>query len=293
MEARIIETWTPNSTVHCRPWTIGRWVWLTYGDLTYQWLTSTQTWTPRSVFCRPPSLPLHDSRLQVWQLTYIDHESMVHVLGLQLWGEIRIPEVLGSNTQTSSLYLKLRLTDLGLEVLVFEPYAWSNKTCKCNVMNHRLSISAVTHKVLSLAEGDLRSIKYRPRSWGLDGRKSLVYQVFIGQSDTTSYGPRSTVNCTIGCPGLDNPGFQWFSNLHCPRSTVGWGLKIKSWPINSAIANFTVFGHTFTIKIDSNLRKKFLDPWVGPKNKFWNPPKNQYWNCRKKHQKKNTKPMKI
>ena len=103
MEARIIETWTPNSTVHCRPWTIGRWVWLTYGDLTHQWLPSTQTWTPRSVFCRPPSLPLHDSRLQVWQLTYLDHESMVHVLGLQLWGEIRIPEVLGSNTKTSSL----------------------------------------------------------------------------------------------------------------------------------------------------------------------------------------------
>ena len=47
---------------------------------------------------------------------------MVHVLGLQLWGEIRIPEVLGSNTQTSSLYPKLRLTDLGLEVLIFEPY---------------------------------------------------------------------------------------------------------------------------------------------------------------------------
>ena len=53
----------------------------------------------------------------------LDHESMVQVLGLRLWGEIRIPEVLGSNTQTSSLYLKLRLTDLGLEVLVFEPYA--------------------------------------------------------------------------------------------------------------------------------------------------------------------------
>ena len=28
---------------------------------------------------------------------------MVHVLGLQLWGEIRIPKVLGSNTKTSSL----------------------------------------------------------------------------------------------------------------------------------------------------------------------------------------------
>ena len=28
---------------------------------------------------------------------------MVRVLGLQLWGEIRIPEVLGSNTKTSSL----------------------------------------------------------------------------------------------------------------------------------------------------------------------------------------------
>ena len=140
-------------------------------------------------------------------------------------------------------------------------------------MNHRLSMSAVTHKVLSLAEEDLRSTKYRPRSWGLDGRKSLVYQVFIGQSDTTSYGPRSTVNCTIGCPGLDNPGFQWFSNLHCPRSTVGWRLKIKGWPIDSVIANFTVFGHTFTIEIDSNLRKKFLDPWVGPPKENPNPPK--------------------
>ena len=93
----------PNSTVYWRPWTIGRWVWLTYGDLTHQWLPSTQTWTPRSVLCRPPNLPLHNSRLQVWQLTYLDHESMVHVLGLQLWGEIRIPQVLGSNTKTSSL----------------------------------------------------------------------------------------------------------------------------------------------------------------------------------------------
>ena len=46
---------------------------------------------------------------------------MVHVLGLQLWGEIRIPEVLGSNTQTSSLYLKLRLTDLGLDIVNFYP----------------------------------------------------------------------------------------------------------------------------------------------------------------------------
>ena len=47
---------------------------------------------------------------------------MVQVLGLQLWGEIRIPQVLGPITQTSSLYPKLTLTDLGLEVLVFESY---------------------------------------------------------------------------------------------------------------------------------------------------------------------------
>ena len=40
LEARIIETWMPNSTGHCRPWTLGRWVSLTYRDLTYQWLPS-------------------------------------------------------------------------------------------------------------------------------------------------------------------------------------------------------------------------------------------------------------
>ena len=84
-------------------------------------------------------------------------------------------------------------------------------------------MSAVTHKVLSLAEEDLRSAKYRPRSWGLDGRKSLVYQVFIGQSDTTSYGPRSTVNCTIGCPGLQKvPFFKWQKmGLRAPKSKNG------------------------------------------------------------------------
>ena len=62
---------------------------------------------------------------------------MVQVLGLRLWGEIRIPEVLGSNTQTSSLYPKLRLTDLGLEVFQiqgYEPYP------------NGLSMSAVTHR---------------------------------------------------------------------------------------------------------------------------------------------------
>ena len=55
LKTRIIETWTPTSTVPRRPWTSGRWVWLTYGDLTYQWLPSIQTWTPMSVFCRPQS----------------------------------------------------------------------------------------------------------------------------------------------------------------------------------------------------------------------------------------------
>ena len=84
-------------------------------------------------------------------------------------------------------------------------------------------MSAVTHKVLSLAEEDLRSAKYRPRSWGLDGRKSRVYQVFIGQSDTMSYGPRSTVNCTIGCPGLQKvPFFKWQKmGLRAPKSKNG------------------------------------------------------------------------
>ena len=80
---------------------------------------------------------------------------MVQVLGLRLWGEIRIPQVLGSNTQTSSLYPKQRLTDLGLEVFQiqdYEPYP------------NGLSMSAVTHKVLNLVVEDRRSAKYIPRS---------------------------------------------------------------------------------------------------------------------------------
>ena len=75
-------------------------------------------------------------------------------------------------------------------------------------------MSTVRLGVLSRAEVDLGSAKYRPRSSGLDGRQSLVRQVSVGQSDPTSYGPWSAVNFTIRLPGLDNPGFQWFSNLH-------------------------------------------------------------------------------
>ena len=52
-KGHFLQTWTPNSTVHCRPWTIGHCVWLTYEDLIYPWFSSTETSTPRSVFCRP------------------------------------------------------------------------------------------------------------------------------------------------------------------------------------------------------------------------------------------------
>ena len=40
----------------------------------------------------------------------------------------------------------------------------------------------------------------------------------------------------------------------------GWGYKTKSWPIHSALANFTAFGYTFAIKIVSNPKKKVLKP---------------------------------
>ena len=76
-------------------------------------------------------------------------------------------------------------------------------------------MSTVRLGVLSRAEVDWGSAKYRLRSSGLGGSQSVVCQVSIGQSDLTSYGSRSAVNCTIGRPGLDNPGLQWFSNLHC------------------------------------------------------------------------------
>ena len=40
----------------------------------------------------------------------------------------------------------------------------------------------------------------------------------------------------------------------------GWGYKTKSWPIHSALANFTAFGNTFAIKIVSNPKKSFQAP---------------------------------
>ena len=43
---------------------------------------------------------------------------------------------------------------------------------------------------------------------------------------------------------------------------LGWGYKTKSWPIDSALANFAAFGYTFPKKIISNPKKKFSSPWV-------------------------------
>ena len=44
------------------------------------------------------------------------------------------------------------------------------------------------------------------------------------------------------------------------RWGLGWGYKTKNRAIISAVAKCTAFGHTFTIKIDSNPQNKFLDP---------------------------------
>ena len=81
-------------------------------------------------------------------------------------------------------------------------------------------MSTVRLGVLSRAEVDLGSANYRPRSSGLDGRQPLVRPVSIGQSYPRPYGPRSAVNCTIRRPGLDNPGFNWFSSLHCKSGAL-------------------------------------------------------------------------
>ena len=55
-------------------------------------------------------------------------------------------------------------------------------------------------------------------------------------------------------------------NIHATFSLniwwLGWGYKTKSWPIDSALANFTAFGYTFAIKIVSDPKKKFSSPWV-------------------------------
>ena len=43
-------------------------------------------------------------------------------------------------------------------------------------------------------------------------------------------------------------------------STVGWGLKAKSWWIDSAVAKFIAFGHTFAMKIIFSPQKRFSSP---------------------------------
>ena len=41
---------------------------------------------------------------------------------------------------------------------------------------------------------------------------------------------------------------------------IGWGLKAKSWWINSAVAKFIAFGHTFAMKIIFSPQKRFSGP---------------------------------
>ena len=41
---------------------------------------------------------------------------------------------------------------------------------------------------------------------------------------------------------------------------IGWGLKAKSWWIDSAVAKFIAFGHTFVMKIIFSPQKRFSSP---------------------------------
>ena len=64
---------------------------------------------------------------------------------------------------------------------------------------------------------------------------------------------------------------------------AGWGLKTKSWWIDSAIAKFIAFGHTFAMKIIFSPQKRFSSPWVF----VWKPENPHYGvknkSCRKLH----------
>ena len=65
------------------------------------------------------------------------------------------------------------------------------------------------------------------------------------------------------------------------RWALGWGLKTKSWWIDSAIAKFIAFGHTFAMKIIFSPQNRFSSPWVfvwKPENPHYGV-KNQ--NCRR------------
>ena len=65
-----------------------------------------------------------------------------------------------------------------------------------------------------------------------------------------------------GLPHCNAPGLPCTLTVsHCTlHMHTSVGPQIKSWPIDSAIANFTAFGHTFTIKNYSNPQKRKLDP---------------------------------
>ena len=78
------------------------------------------------------------------------------------------------------------------------------------------------------------------------------------------------------CPNL--PVVYYFLPLPW---IVGWGLKAKSWWIDSAVAKFIAFGHTFAMKIIFSPQKRFSSPWVfvwKPENPHYGV-KNQ--SCRK------------
>ena len=75
----------------------------------------------------------------------------------------------------------------------------------------------------------------------------------------------------------------WSHRLSPCQLCLGWGLKTKSWRIDSAIAKFISFGHTFAMKIIFSPQKRFSSPWVF----VWKPENPHYGvknkSCRKLH----------
>ena len=95
------------------------------------------------------------------------------------------------------------------------------------------------------------------------------------------------VDCTrlnwFYCTPFEFCCIWWFDILFLMLYTVGWGLKTKSWWIDSAIAKFIAFGHTFAMKIIFSPQKRFSSPWVF----VWKPENPHYGvkkkSCRKLH----------
>ena len=142
------------------------------------------------------------------------------LLFLETFKKLRFSSVRNSFNQTDQKNAKI-ITWHPVLFLTFSLYATLKQAFSCCECRF-----TVDYLLCRLEKNDCKSMYF-----------SLITQNIVKEPPTNSPLPRSLRPCPLG-----------------------WGFKAKSWWIDSAVAKFIAFGHTFAMKIIFSPQKRFSSP---------------------------------